>query len=106
MWRNIKIENVRIERLVGDYFVWMIDILPYAKMKIRVYENASGQFRGLTDLCVKRKHNGKFESASGKGSTIEEVIINTIKNFETILEEENIKSLEPQDIDYLNWTDF
>jgi hypothetical protein len=42
MWRNIKIENVRIERLAGDYFVWMIDILPYAKMKIRVYENASG----------------------------------------------------------------
>jgi Zn-dependent oligopeptidase len=36
----------------------------------------------------------------------EEVIINTIKNFEAILEEENKKSLEPKDIDYLSWTDF
>lgn len=59
----------------------MHTILPYGKMKIKIYKDADGIMTGITDVRIKRKFDGSFEGAIGYGKTIEEVI-NNFKLFE------------------------
>jgi len=105
MWRNLKLDSVEIEKLVAEFIVWM-PVLPYAKMKVKIYENQSGRFSGTTDLRIKRKFDSCPESALGTGNTIEETLKNTIKCFNDILKEDGFEELTPEDIEYSEWSDF
>ncbi|BDH18006.1 hypothetical protein PrNR1418_12970 [Providencia rettgeri] len=43
MWHDLNITKVScIEKTVAEFTVTMIPILPYAKMKIKIYEDQSG----------------------------------------------------------------
>ncbi|MBG5919611.1 hypothetical protein ABN056_07435 [Providencia vermicola] len=50
MWHDLHITNVgRIRKTVAEFTVTMIPILPYSKMKVKIYESQSGNFTGMTD---------------------------------------------------------
>jgi hypothetical protein len=106
MWHDLVIDNVvEIERNVAEFVIWM-PALPYAKMKIKIYENQSGRFSGTTDLRVKRKFDGSPEGAIGWGDTIEEALKDTINYFNDILKQDGVTELTSEDIEYSEWSDF
>lgn len=107
MWKNIKIKNVsKIEKIAAEFTIWMVGVLPYAKMKIKIIESNSGWYTGRTDLQIKRKFDGYPECAIGEGKNIEEALENTIKCFNKILEEDNLEKLTEEDIEYSEYSDF
>ncbi len=107
MWHNLKLENVgKIEKTVAEFIIWMIDILPYAKMKVKIYENQSGEYTGITDLRIKRKFDGSPESVIGYGSSIEEALEDTIKYFNTMLKEDGFDRLTEDNIENSESSDF
>lgn len=112
MWKDLKLNNVqKIEKVSAEFVIWMHSILPYGKMKIRIYEDQDGIFSGISDLHVKRKFDGDFEAAVGFGKTIEEALSETIRNFNDILEqdyptEQYPNGLSENDIDYTEPSDF
>lgn len=107
MWHNLKFDKVsRIEKTVAEFTIWMIGILPYAKMKIKISESHYGSYTGITDIRIKRKYDGYPQCALGDGVSIEEALENTIKNFNDILQQDGYEELTPEDIEYSEWSDF
>ncbi len=96
MWQDINIKYVeKIEKCVAEYQIWSADILPYAKMKIKIYENQNHYFSGYTDVMIIRKYNNVPETVTGTGKTIEEALVNTINIFFEIVEEDYPKEKYP-----------
>lgn len=107
MWKNIEIKNVSaIEKTVAEFTIWMIGVLPYAKMKVKIYESKSGKYTGMTDLRIKRKFDGSPESAIGHGNSVEEALEDTIKYFNSMLKEDGLEQLTEGDIEYSEYSDF
>jgi len=107
MWQNLKIKNVsKIEKTAAEFTIWMVGVLPCAKMKIKIFESHVGYFMGRTDLQIKRKFDGSPECAIGHGSTIEEALEETMKNFNQILKEDDLQELIEDDIEYSKYSDF
>ncbi|MEX6035600.1 hypothetical protein [Providencia hangzhouensis] len=106
-WHDLNITKVScIEKTVAEFTVTMIPILPYAKMKIKIYEDQSGFFTGMTDLAIKRKFDGCPECAIGRGSTIEKALEDTILYFKEMLSQDGFTELTEDDISYAEWSDF
>lgn len=109
MWKKINIENVeKIERCVGEFNIWMHNILPYGKMKIKVYEDIDSTFTGCTDVKLKRKFDGEFEGAVGYGHSIEQALEDTVNWFQKMVEEDYPKDEYPNGLeeDFIECTDF
>lgn len=107
MWHKLKLENVgAIDKTVAEFTIWMIGILPYAKMKVKVSESQSGQYTGITDLAIKRKFDGCPECAIGHGTTTEEALEDTINYFNKMLKEDGFEELTEDDIEYSAFSDF
>ena len=107
MWQNLKIENVsKIEKTVAEFTIWMVGVLPYAKMKIKIFESQSGWLTGRTDLQIKRKFDGSPECAIGHGGTIEEALEETIKCFNQMLKEDGLEKLTEENTEYSEYSDF
>ncbi|WP_140921495.1 hypothetical protein [Limnobaculum xujianqingii] len=107
MWRKLQLENVgSIDKVVAEFIIWMIPLLPYAKMKIKVYESQSGLYTGRTDLQIKRKFDGCPEGAIGNGETVEEALENTINYFNKMLKDDGFDELTEDDIEYSEYSDF
>lgn len=107
MWQNIKIENVsKIEKNAAEFTIWMIGVLPYAKMKIKIFEDHLGAYTGRTDLQVKRKFDGSPESAIGHGGTIGDALESTIKCFNQMLKDDGLEALTEENIEYSECSDF
>ena len=102
MWHGLKLERVgKIEKTAAEFTVWMSTVLPYAKMKVKIYESQSGQYTG-----IKRKFDGSPESAIGHGNSIEEALEDTIKYFNEMLKIDGLDELTEDDIEYSEWSDF
>lgn len=112
MWKNIKMYKIgSIEKCVAEFQVWAQEILPYGKMKIRVYESQNGVFSGYTDVRIIRKFDNSPESAVGHGKTIEEALEDTINYFMEIIEEDYPSKEYPngvpeENIVYSEFSDF
>ncbi|MCA5014418.1 MULTISPECIES: hypothetical protein [unclassified Enterococcus] len=112
MWKDLELKDVqKIERVSAEFVIWMHAILPYGKMKIRIYEDQEGIFSGITDLHVKRKFDGDFEAAVGFGKTVEEALSETVRNFNKIIEQDYPKDQYPNGlsedcIEYAEPSDF
>lgn len=104
-WKNVIIEGVSgIERLAAEFEVWSIKKLPYAKFKVKVYEDVSGKYTGRTDLMIKDPKTGCPEGAVGWGKTVAEALEDTVKYFMSeiekrggVLTEDDIEYVEPSD---------
>lgn len=107
MWKEIKIDGVdSIEKCVGEFELWITDLLPYAKCKIKVYEKQDGKFYGYSNIQIKRKSDHCFQKAVGYGSTLEEALSETRKKFVCMIHKDYPKGLEPEDIEYIEYPDF
>lgn len=100
-----------IEKCVAEFQIWMQEILPYGKMKIKIYENQKGVFYGYTDIRIIRKFDGSPEGAVGHGKTIDEALSDTIEYFMKMVEEDYPQSdyptgLKEEDIEYSEYSDF
>lgn len=112
MWKDLKIDDVgAIEKCVAEFQVWMQLILPYGKMKIKVFENQDSLFIGYTDVKIIRKFDGSPEGAVGHGKTIDEALIDTIRYFMEIVKEDYPQEKYPEglpeeSIEYSDFNDF
>ena len=112
MWHNFKINKVeKIEKCVAEYQVWLHTVLPYGKLKVKIYENQDRTYMGITDIRIKRKFDGDFEGGVGYGKSIDEALENTIKWFIEIIytdypEEEYPDGLSEEHIQYVEFSDF
>lgn len=112
MWKNLKIENVgAIERCVAEFQIWAHNILPYGKMKIKIYESQEGKFFGYTDIRIIRKFDDNPEGAVGHGKTIEEALTDTVNQFMQIANDdfpayEYPNGLPEEKVVYSDYSDF
>ena len=107
MFEQIEIDKVeKLEKLVGEYNVWMHTILPYGKMKVKIYQDQDSTYTGYTDIKIKRKIDGISEASIGYGKTQEEALKDTIRWFMQILKEDYINGLTEKDIEYVDIYDF
>ena len=81
MWSDIKIQGIaKIDKLVSEYNIWELYISPYAKFKIKIYEESKNLFTGYTNIHIVDEL-GNFYGALGHGKTEEEALENTILHF-------------------------
>lgn len=107
MWHHLKLEKVsKIEKTVAEFAVWMVGVVPYAKMKVKIYESQDGTYTGRTDLMIKRKLDGHPQYATGAGETIDEALEDTIHYFNSMLKEDGLNELTEDDIEYAEYPDF
>lgn len=112
MWKDLKIGKIgAIEKCVAEFQVWANDILPYGKMKIKIYEHQNGVFLGYTDVKIIRKFDNYSEGAVGHGKSVEEALVDTIKYFIEMIEADYPESeypngLSAEDIEYVEYSDF
>lgn len=112
MWKNLNIQGIgSIEKCVAEFQVWAQGILPYGKMKIKVYESPNGMFCGYTDVRIIRKFDGCPEGAVGHGKTVDEALEDTLKHFKEIVVEDYPAAEYPngllgENIEYADINDF
>ena len=81
MWKNVKMTGiVKIEKCVAEFKIWELNISPYAKFRIKIFESDKGDFSGCSNLQVK-DNAGNFNSAIGYGKSLEEALQDTLNNF-------------------------
>lgn len=111
-WNELELENVvKIEKLVEEFHIWMHKILPYAKMKVKIYERQDDLFVARIDVKLKRKSNGEAESIVGCGSSMEDALAEAVDNFNKIVDSDypqdgNNFRLTEDDIEYPDPKDF
>ena len=103
MWKNIKRQGIaKIEKLVAEYNIQEYNIIPYAKFKIRIYEDQDHTFVGYTNIHIVDEI-GHFYCAVGYGKTEEEALEDTISEFfnatarKSIWEEKDFQYADPYD---------
>jgi hypothetical protein len=105
-WKNIKHPGISsIEKLVAEFQVWFVEDLPYAKVKVRIYEDSDGNFTGFTNIQIKSPFDGAPEAAAGFGKTIDEALSDTIRYFATLISQKG-GNLTEADIEYVDPDDF
>lgn len=114
MWTDIKtrIDEVSdIAKCMEEFTVWIQDILPYGKMKVKIIDKGERYYEGYTDVQIISKRDNHPKGAYSRGSTIEETLENTIREFLRLVEEEypdkNYRDVLPESaITYMDYTDF
>lgn len=108
MWKDLKIDKIgAIEKCVAEFQVWANDILPYGKMKVKIYEQQDGLFLGYTDIRVIRKFDNSAEAAVGHGKSVEDALVDTINYFNQMVDSDYPESgLTEADIEYVEHSDF
>ena len=112
MWHELKISQVeKIEKCVAEYQIWMHTVLPYGKLKIKIYEDQDKTYTGITDVRVRRKFDGEFEGGVGYGKSIEEALEDTIGWFLQVVDmdypiADYPDGLTENDIEYVGYSDF
>ena len=80
-WKKIHFSNIsQIEKCVGEFNIWELNICPYAKFKIKIFENSDGNFTGYSNLLV-IDEIGEYYCAVGYGNTLEIALEDTIQYF-------------------------
>ena len=102
-WKNLKIDGVaRIDKCVAEFDVWELNLSPWGKFKVKIFEGSDGRYTGHTNLRLKSK-DGSPEGGVGFGSTVEEALNDTINYFLNMLRkhenlnENDFESADPYD---------
>ena len=81
MWHDIKHQGIaKIEKVVAEYNIWELNIVPYAKFKIKIFESPNHTYTGYTNILI-ADGLGDFCCAVGYGNTEEEALEDTISEF-------------------------
>ena len=105
MWKEIKHEGVaKIEKLVAEYNIWELNIIPCGKFKVKIYENTNNNlYTGYTNILV-ADELGSFYCAVGYGETEELALEDTITEFFKMVSRK--AEWEEQDFQYADPYDF
>ncbi len=86
-WKNLKINSIaKIEKCEAEFDVWEFEKTPYAKFKVKIFEDTDGKYVGYTNLKIKDADGCPFGGV-GFGQTTTEALKNTILNFLEMLNE-------------------
>ena len=86
-WHNLKIKGIAgIEKCVAEFNVSELKKTPWAKFKVKIYEDSNGSFTGYTNLMIKNA-TGDASAGVGYGNTVEEALENTVLYFLKMLDE-------------------
>ena len=104
MWYDIKHEGVaKIEKLVAEYNISELNIIPCGKFKVKIYESMDHTDSGYTNILVADKM-GDFYCAVGCGKTEESALKDTISEFFKMVSRKTV--WEEQDFQYADSYDF
>lgn len=107
MWTDIKIKDTNyIERIMEEYTIWMPQILPCGKMKVKISKSNADFYSGSANICIIRKYDNNPEGTGGGGRTIEEALENVINNFLEMVKEDYPDGLPWEAIVYAEDSDF
>jgi hypothetical protein len=80
-WKKIRVKGVsKIEKVIAIFEIWAIEKVPYAKFKIKIIENNSGEYVGVPNIAVKNA-DGSPDWIGGFGSNSTEALEDTLKYF-------------------------
>lgn len=102
MWNEKHQGIAKIEKFVGEYNIWELNIIPCAKFKIKIYESLDHTYSGYTNLHIVDEL-GDFYGAVGFGKTEEAALEDTIAQFfkltarKDIWEEQDFRYADPFD---------
>lgn len=103
MWEQKYQGIAKIEKLVAEYNIWELHIVPYAKFKIKIYESQEHTYSGYTNIHI-ADEAGDFCCATGFGKTQEEALESTISDFFKLTARKRV--WEEQDFRYADCHDF
>ena len=102
-WKNIDIKGIDgIEKCIAEFRIWDINRTPYAKYKVKIFEDEKGRFNGFTNLQVIDKI-GSYYAAVGSGNTVEEALEDTLNymgellSIKEVWEESDFQCVDPFD---------
>src|ERR1700722_6479784 len=78
---------MRIDRVAGEFEVWLGEIFPFPKMKVKVLEQQGAGFLAVTNLHVLNKTSRDPEYMSGLGSNLDDALDDLITRFLDIVRE-------------------
>jgi hypothetical protein len=80
-WKKINILGIaKIEKCVAEFNIWELKISPYAKFKVKIFEDNKNKFTGFSNLMIIDKV-GNYDCSVGYGDTIEDALKDTIDQF-------------------------
>lgn len=107
MCSNIENKEIGIiEKCVGEFQVWIPQLLPCKKCKIKIYEGENGRLCGCANVRIIMKYDNSPEGAVGWGKTITEVLTDAIKELLSKIKEEYPEGLKMKNIEYSDNSDF
>lgn len=78
---NLCVEGIaKIEKCIGEYNIWELNKIPYAKFKIKIFMDSMGHFVGYSNLQV-ADALGDYYCAVGHGETEHNALEDTIREF-------------------------
>lgn len=112
IWNELRLEDIEcIEKCVAEFQIWSNRVLPYGKMKVKIYENQDGNYSGYTDIRIIRKFDNSPDGAVGHGDSIESALSDTVNYFMQMVKEDyptdQFPDGLPEDcIEYSDFSDF
>lgn len=104
-WKDLNIKGIsKIEKVVAEFYIWSFEKIPYGKFKVKIIENKRGSFIGIPNIAMKNQIDGAPEWISGRGSTVDEALEDTLKCFMEIIAER--KNLDKEDFQWSYSEDF
>lgn len=90
-WKRIQVLGVaKIEKCVAEFVIHELEITPWGKYKIKIYEDQLGNFTGYTNLMIVTTYG--TDCGVGHGDTVKRALEDTIHNFMEIIADSNVKS--------------
>lgn len=107
MCSNIENKEIGIiEKCVGEFQIWIPQLLPCKKCRIKIYEDENERLCGYTNVRIIMKYDNSPEGAVGWGKTITEVLTDAIKELQSKINEEYPAGLTMENIEYSDNSDF
>ncbi|MDD2997749.1 MAG: hypothetical protein PHV05_01735 [Candidatus Riflebacteria bacterium] len=103
-WKDIKINNIRIEMVVATYEVWAVNKVPFGKFKVKILERSDGNFIAIANIRLKDALNGEPEGEAGLGNRPEEALQDVIERLLAAIESR--KGLTDDDFEWSAPEDF
>jgi hypothetical protein len=72
---------IRIDRVVAEFDVWLGEMFPFAKMKVKVLDRKNEGLLAIPNLHVLNKLSREPEYMCGLGDTVEEAVEDALARF-------------------------
>jgi hypothetical protein len=71
----------RIDRVAGQFEVWLDESFPFAKMKVKVLERSPRDFLAVSNVFIRNINSQDPQYISGLGDSIEEALEDLMTRF-------------------------